>query len=70
MKRLDWKMWLYGVIAAAIGGGAAALTTIPAGQIFGAADFTPRQLASVFLGSAIASAALYLKQSPLPKIEE
>lgn len=67
-RKLDWLGWLYGLVAGAIGGGATAVSAIPVGQIFGAADFTPRQLGAVFLGAAVVATAMYLKQSPLPKV--
>lgn len=67
---LEWKSWLYGLFAGVIGGGATALSGMTAGAVFGAADFTPRQVASIFIGGAIASASMYLKQSPLPKVVE
>lgn len=72
MKRkiLDWQSWLYGLVAGAIGGGATAIVSIAGGQVIGAADFTPRQLLTIAGVSAIVNAALYLKQSPLPKLIE
>jgi len=36
----------------------------------GAATFTPRQILTVGITSAIVNAAMYLKQSPLPKVME
>lgn len=69
-RRLDWQTWLYGLVAGAIGGGATAVSAIPAGQLFGAAEFTLRQLGAVFLGASVVSVALYLKQRPLPSVVE
>ena len=65
----DYRMWARGLVAAAIGGGANAVTAMivdPA--TFNIATGLPQvgQLAAV---SAAVSAALYLKQSPLPGVK-
>ena len=67
---LDWQAWLYSLAAAIIGGGATSIVTVAGGQVLGAASFTPRQLVTVAAVSAIVNAAMYLKQSPLPKVIE
>lgn len=70
IKKLDWASWVYGLMAGIIGGAATAVVSIAGGQAVGAADFTPRQLITVAGVSAIVNAALYLKQSPLPRVVE
>lgn len=67
---LQWRKWLYGLIGGAIGGGATVISALPVGAIIGAADYTPRQLVGMFVSGAIVSAALYLKQSPVPEVIE
>ncbi len=69
-KKLDWQSWLYGLGGGVIGGAATSIVTLVGGQVVGAAAFTPRQLVTVGVISAIVNAALYLKQSPLPKVVE
>jgi hypothetical protein len=69
-KVLDWKSWLYGLGAGAIGGGSAVISAIPIAQIIGAAAFTPRQMLSMFIGATVIAGAAYLKQSPLPPVIE
>lgn len=69
-KKLDWQSWLYGLFAGIIGGAATSIVTIAGGQMVGAATFTPRQLITVGVISAIINAAMFLKQSPLPKVIE
>jgi predicted lipid-binding transport protein (Tim44 family) len=70
IKKLDWSGWLYGLVAGVIGGVATAILANPVGQIFGALQFTLRQLGAVAVGAAIVSAAAYLKKSPLPEVIE
>jgi hypothetical protein len=65
----DYRIWLRGLVAAAIGGAASSVTAMivdPA--TFNIATGLPQvgQMAAV---SAAVSAALYLKQSPLPGAE-
>lgn len=63
---MTWQMWLKGLIAAIIGGGANAVTVMivdPAAFNFGDGGAKLLSFAGV---SALISAALYLKQSPLP----
>jgi hypothetical protein len=69
-RTLDWMSWLYGLVAGVITGAATAVVSMAGGQVVGAATFTPRQLLTVAGVSAIVNAALYLKQSPLPKVVE
>lgn len=69
-RTLDWLSWLYGLFAGVIGGAATSIVTITGGQMVGAATFTPRQIITVGVVSALVNAAMFLKQSPLPKIVE
>jgi hypothetical protein len=60
------KAWAHGLGAAIIGGGANAVTVIILDPLkFNLQDGWKNLLAAVFV-SAIVSACLYLKQSPLP----
>lgn len=63
---MDWGMWLKGLIAAAIGGAANAVTVMIVDPVAFNLQDGGKKLAMVALVSAIVSAALYLKQSPLP----
>jgi hypothetical protein len=67
---LDWRPWAYGLFSGCIGGAATSVVTIGGGQMAGAATFTPRQLITIAVVSAIVNAAMFLKQSPLPKVIE
>lgn len=66
---MDWRLWLKGLIAAVISSAANSISVLVADpQHFnpGAAGGM-RNLGIVALVSAIVGAALYLKQSPMPK---
>lgn len=74
LDNLDWENWLYGLFAGGIGGGATAITGgIAAGAIdshfslFSASSF--KLMGLMFAMSFIKDAALYLSQSPLPKVK-
>ena len=63
----DWKTWVHGLAAAAIGGGANAVTLIIVEPSkFNATASGWKNLGTAVLVSGIVSAALYLKQSPVP----
>ena len=64
----SFKQWVHGLAAAVIGGGASAVTVvIVAPDQFNLFDPAAlNRLISVVGVSALVSAALYLKQSPLP----
>jgi len=70
MSRIrDYRIWLRGLVAAAIGGGANAVTAMivdPATFNIATGMTEVGQMAAV---SAAVSAALYLKQSPLPGVK-
>lgn len=64
------KIWLHGLFAAFIGGAATAVSCLvvePATFNFAAGLSSTLKVAAV---SGLISAAAYLKQSPLPPIEE
>lgn len=63
---MNWKNWLRGLIAAAINGGATAITTmVVSPSEFNLEDGLSKVLAVAAI-SAILGVATYLKQSPLP----
>ena len=63
-------LWFYGLVAAALGSVGSVGGAYIGGKVFGAADFTLRQLGAVCAGGAIVAILAYLKQSPLPKIDD
>lgn len=68
------RIWLHGLGAAFVGGGASALTAdqgLSLAQRMGVdvPVLNLQALGIVFLSAGISSAAMYLKQSPLPPIE-
>ena len=64
---MDFRHWIRGLVAAVIGGGANAVTVIILDPInFNLFQGGATKLGMATLVSAIVSAALYLKQSPLP----
>lgn len=75
MKRIvisitDWRMWLRGLIGAVVGGaanGVLAMGIKPEQFNFGDGL---TDLCKFAVGSAVISAALYLKQSPVPPAHE
>lgn len=66
---MNWKPWLHGLISAFIGGGASTVSAmVIAPDRFNLGDGFENMM-QLWAASGITSAALYLKQSPLPKIE-
>ena len=64
---MDWKHWAKGLVSAFIGGGANSVSVmIVDPQSFNLGDGLAK-LGTVALASGIISAALYLKQSPIPE---
>lgn len=64
---MDWKVWLKGLFSAAIGGAANTVTVmIVEPTQFNLAEGLSKVL-TVAGVSALVSAAMYLKASPLPK---
>jgi hypothetical protein len=74
LDNLDWGNWLYGLFAGGIGGGATAITGgIAAGAIdshfsMGTSN-SFKLMGLMFVLSFIKDVALYLSQSPLPKVK-
>lgn len=62
-------VWVKGLFAAGIGGGANAALAFMAGKMIGV-DFTWGQLATVTALGALTAVLGYLKKSPLPGSEE
>jgi hypothetical protein len=63
---MNWKVWLQGLVAAAIGGGATAVSTMvidPESFNFGPGM---KRVGLVAFLSALISVSAYLKQSPIP----
>jgi len=64
---MNWNKWLKGLLSAVIGGAANAITV----SVVEPTSFNLQEgagkLGTVALVSAIVAAAMYLKQSPLPK---
>ena len=62
-----WQTWLKGLVSAVIGGAANSITVM----VVSPQDFNLQEgagkLAMVAIVSAIVAAAMYLKESPLPK---
>lgn len=64
----SWQLWLYGLLAAVIGGSSTALVTMFAGKALGT-DFTFKQLGLAAATAGVFQALGYLMKSPLPGIE-
>lgn len=65
----SWKVWLHGLCATFIGGGAASIVVLVIDpQTFNFGDGLGK-LATVFAVSGILKVAAYLSQSPLPPID-
>lgn len=69
---LQWETWVYGLVAALIGGGAGAISTGFAQVIIDPQHADIRHLLALmgtsFVVAGILSAAAYLSKSPLPPI--
>jgi hypothetical protein len=71
MNRLtSYRFWAHGLIAAAIGGGANAVTLIVVDPLKFNLQDGWRNLLTAVLVSGLVAAALYLKQSPLPEVKD
>lgn len=65
IKRMDWTHWLKGLVAAVIGGVSnTVVAMVVAPEQFNIHE--TRKLGEMALGAGLVSAALYLKQSPVP----
>lgn len=65
-----WIHWLKGLVAAIIGGAANSVTLIIVDPVTFNLQAGLKNVLAVCATSAILSAAMYLKQSPLPREEE
>lgn len=63
----SWRNWVHGLIGAFIGGGANAVSVMVIAPETFNIHAGLEKLGGAFLLSGIISAALYLKQSPLPQ---
>lgn len=64
------RIWIEGLLAALIGGGANAITVIVVDPLaFNLGEGLPKLLQVVAVGAIVAAAA-FLKQSPIPKAEK
>ena len=76
--KLGWAIWIYGLLAAVIGGGAASVTSAFVASGLAPGQFslsggdagwnTLKLMGLTFVVNGIVSAAAFLKQSPLPAI--
>lgn len=67
--KLDWNKWAYGLIGAIVGGVANSVSAmIVAPETFNFADIS--KLGKLAVASSIISAALFLKQMPVPPEEK
>ncbi len=71
----SWEIWARGLISAVVGGGASSLLAalgIPAADAIGMTikPLDWQQLKAVAIIGALTTAAAYLKQSPLPKVDD
>lgn len=72
--RLDWGIWVYGLVAAVIGGGSSAITSGFVVSSIDPKDFaffslnTLKLMGMVFLVGGVLNGASYLKQNSLPQI--
>lgn len=63
----DWKLWLHGLIAAAVGSAAGGFGSIAGSLVVGDGLMHGLKVASLAaLLSAVIAVAAYLKQSPVP----
>jgi hypothetical protein len=64
---MGWRVWVKGLGAAVIGGGASALSAeLSAPDVFTMTRLGAVRLLKVSVVAAVLNAAAYLKQSPLP----
>jgi hypothetical protein len=66
---MNWKLWLKGLISAAIGGAASSVTVMAIDPTQFNVNEGLSKLGTVALVNAIIAVALYLKQSPLPNVK-
>lgn len=66
LGNLKWGQWLYTLIAAGISAGASVIVSNPLATLFGAQQYSPRQLGINAGAMALVAMAGILKKSPLP----
>lgn len=74
---LNWEVWLYGLFAALVGGGASAVVTMVGVNVIDPKDWNfsdhPAHMLELmffcFIFNGIITVAGYLKNSPLPQVE-
>jgi len=64
---MNWKLWLKGLLSAVIGGAANAVTAMIVDPVAFNIDAGLTKLGTLAGISALVSAAMYLKKSPLPE---
>jgi hypothetical protein len=64
---MTWQTWIKGLVSAVIGGAANSVTVMVVSPENFNLQTGAGKLATVALVSAIVAAAMYLKESPLPK---
>jgi hypothetical protein len=74
LTSLDWSIWLYGLFAGGVGGGATAVwgalsaSMVDSPFAVGSAS-SFKLMGMMFLMSFVKDAALYLKQNPMPAMK-
>ena len=63
-------VWAQGALAFCAGNVVMAIAALLGTSVFGAADFTPRQIAVATVTAGVIALAGYLKQSPIPTLTE
>lgn len=67
---VNWKAWIHGLGSAFIGGGANVVATMVIDpDDFNITNGGISRIGALWMASGIVSAALYLKQSPLPRLQ-
>lgn len=66
---VNWKAWLHGLGSAFIGGGANVVATMAIDPDDFNITTGISRVGALWMASGIVSAALYLKQSPLPQLQ-
>ncbi len=64
-KKKNWRIWLKGLLSAAISGGATGI----AAALSAPQPYEVKNLMIVMFTAGVAGAALYIKQSPIPEWE-
>jgi hypothetical protein len=70
MLAMNWKTWLHGLGSAFVGGGANVVATMAIDPEDFNISAGMHKVLTLWLASGLISAALYLKQSPLPQLSQ